>query len=71
MPREQHLKVLHELVDAAYDSGTLSHSFTNKGGKEQELSVSFTLPHSELGRVRDQSTLEAFKRVFDAANHPI
>ena len=70
MPREKHLETLHRLVDAAYDAGTLTHSFENKGGKEQVLRVSFTLTDKQRPR-QTAGLRQAFGKIFTQADVPI
>ena len=60
MPREEHLNSLYQLVEAAYDEGSLTHRIVNKGGKEVALEVNFTI--NESTRLRD----DAFKRIFES-----
>ena len=64
MPREQHLKVLNEMLAAAYDEGTLHFALGGTGPKERSLNVSFSLAQGHAHRL-SPDTQAAFKRSFD------
>ena len=41
--RNRHLEMYQELLQAAFAEGTVSSSVVNRGGKEKELQVTFTV----------------------------